>query len=310
MGKNSEEDPSNSKELAEKKKHEYEFAIARLREIKNALKYSSDITEIRRLLAEFGGIASELPSGSIPPDVSSDTIKEVYSDAVSHVNSMTQGISDQDFNSKEKAYEQEMKGFNSVTKEIEDFLDRDDIKASSKRNSRWADSPETMTSKDAELFAESHAKEKEEEQGLVRKVLETPAEEVIKRMDERRKSLVEFHGFEHHDEVRKHDDECHEHLHKHVESIGKLSKRHQDKASIFGSTAVKEELGVDKAKAEQEICAAKGAALQNKQSKFAKKLEELKAKKIANKVQVETSRKLSPDSTPNRLVPSLKRGKI
>ena len=308
MGKNSEEDPSNSKELAEKKKHEYEFAIARLREIKNALKYSNDITEIRRLLAEFGGIASELPSGFIPPDVSPDTIKEVYSDAVSHVNSMTQGISDQDFDSKEKAYEQEMKGFNSVTKEIEDFLDRDNIKASTERNRSWAKSPETMTSKDAKLFADSHEKEKEEEHGLVRKILETPAEEVIKRMDERRKEKVEFHG-EDHDEVRKHDDKCHKHLHKRIQSISKLSKRHQDKVRIFDSSAVKEELGVDKAKDAQETCVEDVAALKNRKSILAKRLEKLKARKIANKVQVETSRKLSPDSTPNRPAPLLKRGK-
>jgi hypothetical protein len=76
------------------------------------------------------------------------------------------------------------------------------------------------------------------------------------------------------------------------------------------STAVKEEFGKDRAKAEKELYKKEGDELESKRTNVAKELEKLKARRIGRGVKVETSEKLSPDPTPNRPIPLLKRGKV
>ena len=155
----------DKKNLSEAEVHKYDSAISKLRRIKEALSSATTPEAARKLIAEFLKASIGIPQDIIPADLSYSTIESMYMGKMSELtNTMTTGEPNgKDKESGEKAAELATVSIKIVTEEINNFLDRDEIKASGIKNKKWAKNPSIMTANDAMSFTKSHDKEKEEE---------------------------------------------------------------------------------------------------------------------------------------------------
>ncbi|MEI6188523.1 MAG: hypothetical protein WCP46_08565 [Alphaproteobacteria bacterium] len=294
----------DKKNLSEAEVHKYDSAISKLRRIKEALSSATTPEAARKLIAEFLKASIGIPQDIIPADLSYSTIESMYMGKMSELtNTMTTGEPNgKDKESGEKAAELATVSIKIVTEEINNFLDRDEIKASGIKNKKWAKNPSIMTANDAMSFTKSHDKEKEEEHILIGLVLRDPAEKVLERIDLARNELMLVHKHENHSEVINYDNKVIKELQRYAETTTKLGERFQDKSEVLKNTEVVKILGEDKAVSESQSYADKGKAIEQYAKTLSDDLAKRRARRLVNAMTPEPvpTVPLSPTSTPNK----------
>jgi acetolactate synthase small subunit len=272
---------------------EYNPAIKELEDIKTSLSGASTVEEINRLLEKFEGVASTIPSEFLPPEL---TISTVSSEAESKrteiaTNSVALQEHSASLSEGEKAAEQVLGNVIDFNKKLENFLDREEVNVSSKRNEAWAQDHNLI---EASTFIQSHEKEEKEELRHMESCVEISIEKELERVEKKREELVKRYGVDH-KEVTTFVAKSTEHLQRGINNITRLAKRAEHKASILGSEKVKEELGEEKAEEKEKLYKEHSAKLSGIVSKEQAKLDKWKEKNVAKEKERQTIQQEAPE---------------
>jgi hypothetical protein len=246
----------------------HDAALDELRTLKEALSRAGSAVEVTLLLSKFNNIANGLPDGVLPTDLENSAIEAVYVSALTRIADPRQPISEQDLKSGEKSAERDMKGLIFINDELKKFLEREDIKATTKRNKAWAQNPNAMSEQDVRLYAETHNKEKAEVKNLVNG-LDMAISNIEKNAKEGEAKLIKRHGSKDHAEVIKYRTQTAKHIDDTLDLVRQVQERTKDSLNIMkGNAQVQEKLGEKAVRDEEE--------LHNGMAEYRKKLENAK----------------------------------
>ena len=274
---------------------EYNPAIKELQDIKSALSSASSEKEINRLLEKFEGVASTIPSEFLPPELSISTASSKAESKRTEIATSSVALqehSGEDLNEGEKAADQVLKGVIDFNKKVEEFLGREDIQESSRRNEAWAQNHDFIV---AHEFIESHDKEEQEELRHMESCAKISFEKELELVEKKGKELVEFYGSADHKEVKAYFAKSAEHLQGRVDNIQRLAKRAEHKASILGSKKLKEKLGEKKAAEKEKSYGEHYAKLSKIASQEQGALDKWKEKNVTREREQQAIQKENPE---------------
>jgi hypothetical protein len=215
--------------------------VAALRKLKEKIARAPNAAAAAELLAEFkqqiGGIPSDQLEGL---DISQ--AEEAYDKAIATINSQStaQHSQTEAERVKKEAEEIDIKMLYSM-KQVRNYLDRDDIKASTKLHEEMLASVNTgqeISQAQAKTFADFHNRQKDDDKKAVLDLTGHPNEEELIKIEAERKRLISMHGSKEHPEIKKYDTALKTRFAEHSGLIEEMDSRLGNKEKLIPNAAL------------------------------------------------------------------------